>query len=748
MSDYTPTYYPRQAVTRFTLDMSITAIQRSFTVTQGDTNRRWEVTLTDEGKSLEIPDSWVINLTGRLPQSGDDLHADCVAQDGRIVLDFTATSALTSEIGTLALSFDLFSEDGGILASPKVWLTVAEGTRSYEAPETLKKLSTLQKFIEDKDAFEKRLEEIEDQYEAVMKAAEEIKGSFSIIDVVSLPASDIDTEATYRVLYGTFILGKMLRNDSTCHMVEWDSVPTEPGESVINDNNGALSYVGYYNVKDNTVYGYFGNDTIEFLLDWVENSSLSSWVKITLKNYLQRMTAGWKTMKEIVSGVGSAASMSWGGVITSIEDAGDDNALCLYLYSKMYFYKNGEWIGLDDGVGKTGTGIGAEVFNDPDNVATGMASHAEGGGTAAEGDFSHAEGNGSNASGDSSHAEGLNTTASGNYSHAEGQNTTASGDADHAEGNGSIASGNYSHAEGGYTKSSGQTSHAEGYKTEASGSSAHAEGDSTKAIGAVSHAEGSMTTAGDAGAHAEGGSTNANAAWAHTEGYGTTVNGVAGHAEGQNTTASYVADHAEGSQTEATGGYSHSEGLLTKASAQSAHAEGESTKATASTTHAEGYGTEASAVYAHAEGALTVANGTGAHAEGGSTKATGPWSHAEGYGTEAIGNSSHAGGMGTIANAEAQTVIGKYNVADATKVFILGGGTSDTQRKNVVTVDRSGNAWYNGNVEGSELFEGGTALKDKYAKKTDIPTIPTPTKETWTFTLEDGTTVTKEVHVG
>ena len=32
-----------------------------------------------------------------------------------------------------------------------------------------------------------------------------------------------------------------------------------------------------------------------------------------------------------------------------------------------------------------------------------------------------------------------------------------------------------------------------------------------------------------------------------------------------------------------------------------------------------------------------------------------------------------------------------------------------------------------------------------YAKKTDIPTI---SKETWTFTLEDGSTVTKQVHIG
>lgn len=34
------------------------------------------------------------------------------------------------------------------------------------------------------------------------------------------------------------------------------------------------------------------------------------------------------------------------------------------------------------------------------------------------------------------------------------------------------------------------------------------------------------------------------------------------------------------------------------------------------------------------------------------------------------------------------------------------------------------------------------------ALQSDIPAVPTITKETWTFTLEDGSTVTKEVHVG
>lgn len=268
------------------------------------------------------------------------------------------------------------------------------------------------------------------------------------IDVVSLPTKDIDTEATYRVLNGTFVLGKMLRNDSTCHMVEWDSVPTEPGESVIHINDGVFSYVGYYNVKDNTVYGYFGTDTIDFLIDWVDNSDLNSITKILLKAYLQKMTAGWKTMQEIVSSVGSYLSMRWGGVITSTESADNENTLYLYLFSKMFFYKNGAWIGLDDGVGKAGTGIGAEVFNHFDNIASGSAARAGGRGTTASGDNAStggfdtiASGPNANADGDGTEADGPNANSHGEKTKARGKNATSDGCLTEADGDHSIADG-------------------------------------------------------------------------------------------------------------------------------------------------------------------------------------------------------------------------------------------------------------------------------------------------------------------
>ena len=134
------------------------------------------------------------------------------------------------------------------------------------------------------------------------------------------------------------------------------------------------------------------------------------------------------------------------------------------------------------GVGKidsTSDGNG-EIFNSYEgykvNVASGSASHAEGGHTRAEGDYSHAEGNSTTAEGNCSHAEGQGTTASGANSHAEGYETTASGDCSHAEGQSTTASGVWSHAEGLRTKASGNCSHVEGNFTVALNTYEHAEG--------------------------------------------------------------------------------------------------------------------------------------------------------------------------------------------------------------------------------------------------------------------------------
>jgi hypothetical protein len=175
------------------------------------------------------------------------------------------------------------------------------------------------------------------------------------------------------------------------------------------------------------------------------------------------------------------------------------------------------------------------------------------------------------------------------------------------------------------------------------------------------------------------------------------------------TYASGLGAHTEGLNTLATGKGAHAEGSRTFAGASRAHAEGTDTSATGSNSHAEGQDSMAKGQAAHAEGFGTVAGtkdgsggGEGAHSEGTYTKASATASHAEGSQTEARATASHAEGGGTIATRECQHVQGRYNYLDVNGdagdfVHIVGWGTSSA-RKNIHTLDSSGNAIFAGDV--------------------------------------------------
>lgn len=109
---------------------------------------------------------------------------------------------------------------------------------------------------------------------------------------------------------------------------------------------------------------------------------------------------------------------------------------------------------------------------------------------------------------------------------------------------------------------------------------------------------------------------------------------------------------------------------------------------------------EASAVFSQAFGSGTIADNNFAHAEGKDTRASGQGSHAEGYDSIAEGMCSHVEGCGTRAKGMYSHVGGKYNVEDTENKYthIVGGGTSDENRKNIHTLDWDGNAEFAGNI--------------------------------------------------
>lgn len=352
--------------------------------------------------------------------------------------------------------------------------------------------------------------------------------------------------------------------------------------------------------------------------------------------------------------------------------------------------------------------IGKYSHAEGDNsVALGNDSHAEGITTVAKGQASHSEGSATQSIGYSSHAEGIKTITEGNYSHSEGNETIAHGSASHSEGTLSTANGDNSHAEGRSTHSNGTNSHSEGYETTASGIASHAEGIETNANAYASHTEGEKTvvetqlpssSSGSGSGGNSGGSTGNpdDPSWnieehlgekSHAEGTGNIVYGYSAHAEGFETTAFGHISHTEGTKTQTgenvngsiNGGYSaHAEGTETKAIGYASHAEGVRTEAQGNGSHSEGYGTTASGEYAHTEGTSNTASGTNSHTEGRDTRASGENSHAEGFGTRATHDNQHVGGQ--------------FNADNGNALFIIGNGTSDTDRKNAFEVLKDGRA--------------------------------------------------------
>lgn len=264
-----------------------------------------------------------------------------------------------------------------------------------------------------------------------------------IIDVIELPTENINEDAFYRLLIGTFVYNQFTQNSFTCYCVE--TLP-EVGEPATTDMK---TITAYYNMSDGACYAYV-------------DSALSSAMGVPV---------GWYDGSVLLPAAGHA----YGGVVTSLDEATLEDTFYLLLEHVVHSYKNG-WTALKF-IGKNGTGSNAEIFNHPSNIASGDASHAEGQGTTASGNRSHTEGYYTTASGDNSHTEGYSTAASGLNSHAEGSDATASGSSSHAEGIDTNASGDFSHAEGNNTTASGYNSHVEGVCTIANGLSQHVQGE-------------------------------------------------------------------------------------------------------------------------------------------------------------------------------------------------------------------------------------------------------------------------------
>ena len=432
-------------------------------------------------------------------------------------------------------------------------------------------------------------------------------------------------------------------------------------------------------VPFNDGYCYFTPDNKKFYIDWLDGSNGQH--RDPLNSFLaDKLLSSWTDVNK-VQHTGSAKLVGFTDGAAIINDSNEEIPTSAVLYAKFSEVED-TLAALDNDKmdKKNPTGTGYFSLNRNADHTPGEYSVAIGWGTVASGHSSHAVGYRTTASGERSHAEGSRTTASGARSHTEGSETTASGYCSHAEGELVIASNSYSHGEGSNTTASGPNSHTEGYYTTASEHSSHAEGGHTTASGKYAHAQGYYTIANHKAQHVEGEYNIADPSTTAVDSRGTYAhivgNGTADDKRSNALTLTWSGDlwHsgklAHGNKVTAEGSYSYAGGSETSAQGN----------------------------YSHAEGVKTVARGASSHAEGESTSAVGTASHAEGLSSIAQGNYSHAQNQGTLANGTAQTVIGKFNIADNDNklAFIIGNGTGADagHRSNMFFIDWNGNACF------------------------------------------------------
>lgn len=265
--------------------------------------------------------------------------------------------------------------------------------------------------------------------------------------------------------------------------------------------------------------------------------------------------------------------------------SGGDYTLPIASADTLGGIKVGEGLNIDgEGVlSSTGSGVGkvdsqqdfegqliyGEIFNcyqgEIKNVASGIASHAEGFGNKALGMGSHVEGNLSIANGIAAHAEGGETIANNNGEHAEGvynksnsgetpadktQHSIGIGTSDNGRKNavevmqngdvyingvGSYDGTNYADAQTLQEVINSQSGGGVGkvYKSVQGTGEIFNDYTDNKAIGNNSHAEGSRTTAEGTCSHTEGQYTSTRASYAHAEGFQTIANNMYEHAQGK-----------------------------------------------------------------------------------------------------------------------------------------------------------------------------------------------------------------------
>ena len=151
-----------KAVTRMVLDMGKVDVQKSVAFTKGDVNRRWEVTLVDNGSPFDVPNNWTVALSAIKPD-GNPIYNGCVVEHGRIVYDFASGEQLVTSEGFFAAEFDVFDETGQPVCSPRVWIQVLPVARNLAPITSDPQFTLLRQFLERAGDLEEDITELRDE---------------------------------------------------------------------------------------------------------------------------------------------------------------------------------------------------------------------------------------------------------------------------------------------------------------------------------------------------------------------------------------------------------------------------------------------------------------------------------------------------------------------------------------------------------------------------------------------------------
>ncbi len=151
----------RTVTSRMTLDVVMPDIQKTVTVTQGDINRRFEITLVDNGKPFQLGVKWTVALAGVKP-SGAQIYNSCTVSQGKIIYDFAGGPEIATEAGAFDVQFDIYDEVGDVLASPKIWISVL--------PNKNREMQSEDQFTATQDIL-RRINETEEEKLALVRAA-------------------------------------------------------------------------------------------------------------------------------------------------------------------------------------------------------------------------------------------------------------------------------------------------------------------------------------------------------------------------------------------------------------------------------------------------------------------------------------------------------------------------------------------------------------------------------------------------